>query len=158
MQNMSKELYSQECKLALMTSKGPVHTGPKQAAEKPDPMDCRGLSCMPSPSCLPHSSLHVHSVSHKHRCSNRLFVEQRTLQALLCAKSCHCNATYPGSTHTRVPCNVMHTGKIGRHAWCPVPMRRQYTAMSTGGVRWLQVPPKPCVMAPWRELGSGQGM
>ena len=40
-----------------MTSKGPVQTGPKQAAEKPDPMDWRSVSCIPSPSCLPHSSL-----------------------------------------------------------------------------------------------------
>lgn len=37
----------------LTTSKGPVATGPMQAAEKPDPMDCSGVSCMPSPSVFP---------------------------------------------------------------------------------------------------------
>ena len=41
----------------LMTSKGPVQTGPKQAAEKPEPIDWSKVSCMPSPSCLPHNKL-----------------------------------------------------------------------------------------------------
>ena len=41
----------------LMTSKGPVQTGPKQAAEKPEPIDWSRVSCMPSPSCLPHNKL-----------------------------------------------------------------------------------------------------
>lgn len=54
-----EESAATQCKLALMTSKGPVQTGPRQAAEKPEPIDCRGLSCMPSPSCLPHNSLHI---------------------------------------------------------------------------------------------------
>ena len=36
-----------------MTSKGPVATGPKQAAENPDIMDCQGASTLPSPSSLP---------------------------------------------------------------------------------------------------------
>ena len=33
------------------TSKGPVASGPRQAAEKPDPMDCTMVSWRPSPSC-----------------------------------------------------------------------------------------------------------
>ena len=41
----------------LMTSKGPVAQGPRQAAEKPEAIDWTGVSCMPSPSCLPHKIL-----------------------------------------------------------------------------------------------------
>ena len=39
-----------------MTSKGLVTVGPRQAAVKPDTMDCHAASCLPSPSCLLHST------------------------------------------------------------------------------------------------------
>ena len=48
-----------------MTSKGPVATGPRQAAENPDPIDCSGVSCMPSPSSFPHRSLHSRARGHQ---------------------------------------------------------------------------------------------
>ena len=51
--------------LTLMTSKGPVATGPRQAAEKPDPIDCSGVSCLPSPSSFPHRSLHGRAHGHQ---------------------------------------------------------------------------------------------
>mmetsp|Transcript_19368 Transcript_19368/g.49271 ORF Transcript_19368/g.49271 Transcript_19368/m.49271 type:complete len:314 (-) Transcript_19368:134-1075(-) len=38
----------------LVTSKGPVATGPRQAARNPEVMDWPGVSCLPSPSCLSH--------------------------------------------------------------------------------------------------------
>lgn len=52
-----KLLHWDEWNHTLMTSKGPVAHGPKQAALKPEPIDCNMVSCLPSPSCLPHKSL-----------------------------------------------------------------------------------------------------